>query len=422
MASEQITANEWMEAWIEQFRPPLSFQEKWENWWEMIEAYRVGGPQGHSALLSRSILQADETDDVDQEFYQRMAGMSWPASLPLGGVATYIPLLGIELENSSICDFSRGRAIFKADPGTWRYLENKRYRDLYTELYALEPRHFLASFSNDDQDNVAQIRQRARCANLAALLLKDGTVADPERAIVTWIEEGGTLHRCSGPFYRMYNWGFGDHSPSKYILRTHVASSDELAENQRAEDGALHSVESSPLSLSHYEGQPVVIADSEIPLFLHLFDIAEYLHGNDVLCDAELFMIRSFLALHDVWYDSVYKQSLVFTCFEAAIGPLTCRARSDVLDHLRWLQSIREMPEDTNAPAMLEELIALRRAVAHGSHQGASVGEPAYRWAINHVRSMLRLCLEMKAVHHARDQQVGLEKKNYLRFYRKLRP
>jgi hypothetical protein len=275
--------------------------------------------------------------------------------------------------------------------------------------------------SDKQRDDVAQVVQRARCANLAALLLKDGTVADPQKAIVTWITEGGT-NRLSGPFYRMYNWGFGDHSPSKYVLRTHVAARDQGSEDQRAEDGPLHSVESSPVALRRYEGHPVVIAVGEIPLFLHLFDVAEYLHSIDVLCDAELFLIRSFLALHDVWYDGAYRQSLVFTCFEAAIGPLTRHARSGVLDHLRRLQNLREQPEDMDAPAMLDELIALRRAVAHGSHPGESLDEPAYRWAIGHIRSMLRLCLETKAAHHAQDKDDSLRQKNYLRLLRKLHP
>ena len=125
---------------------------------------------------------------------------------------------------------------------------------------------------------------------------------------------------------------------------------------------------------------------------------------------------------HDVWYDSAYKESLVFTCFEASIGPLTRHARSRVLDHLRGLQNRREQSEDANPPIMLNELIALRRPSPTVAIRARVLTNQPTAWPYVHVRSMLRLCFETKAAHYAHDEDDILRQKNYLRLFRKLCP
>jgi hypothetical protein len=366
------------------------------------------------ATLSRAVGTYRETAAPDEEFYNRLARASWPShALPLGEKAL-IPLLGVELDGFSICDPMRGRAIFQADVGTWRYVENKRYRDPFTEFYALEPRHFLAVVSEGENRDPAPIVRRARCAHLAALLLKDGIVADPAKTIVTWLD-GKLVVRLSGLFFRLYSWGFGEHVPARYMLQTEIAAGQTGPATRRPEELDLHSRELTPLTLRRFPGNPVRIAADELATFLDLWDVAERNHEGELLCEAESFLIRSFLSLHDVWFDAAYRESLVFTCFEAAVGPLSRRHRGAVLGHLAWLQARRGRAADTDAAAMLDELIAARRAVAHGDHLSETLDEPCYRWAKDQVRGVIRLCLDGKAAASAERQDPGLRERNYIR-------
>ena len=201
--------------------------------------------------------------------------------------------------------------------------------------------------------------------NLAALLLKSGTVADPSKSVATRLTDFG-VSRTSGPVFRSYSWAFEQDTNVEAYLRSQPSAQPRFDANAPSDDADEgRSRETTRISHRFYEGSPVVIEPQELEEFLTLLDLVEFSRANGILSEAEEFAVDSFLGMHDVWFDDRYKLGLLFSCFEAAIAPLNTRSRDRAVSMARTL--LRHQGEDgDDAEGLVDQLIVLRKEVAHG--------------------------------------------------------